>query len=206
MVTNAKIGTALVGGYLLGRTKKARLALGLGMFLVGRKLRLDPDALRRTLSDTPLLGELNGQVREQIVEATRTAAKGALTKRVGGLADSLHERTLGLRGDVDRDGDRDDAEADGRAGSSEAAAEEEREDAPARRSTRRPASGAGTSRRSTAPARRDASRDGRSTTRTAGKAAAGGAGKATRKATSTARRTAKATTAGRSGRGGGEDA
>ncbi|MDX6237683.1 MAG: hypothetical protein QOG10_2498, partial [Kribbellaceae bacterium] len=35
MMTNAKIGTALVGGYLLGRTKKAKLALGLGMFLAG---------------------------------------------------------------------------------------------------------------------------------------------------------------------------
>src|SRR4051812_43467565 len=98
MMTNAKIGTALVGGYVLGRTKKAKLAIGLGMFLAGKKLPLNADALRQALWDSPVLGELNSQVREQIVDATRTAAKGALVQRASGLADTLHQRTQRLQG------------------------------------------------------------------------------------------------------------
>lgn len=98
MTTNAKIAVAVVGGYVLGRTKKARLALGLGMFLAGRKLPLNPEALRKALMESPVLAELNGQVREQIVDATRDGAKGALTRRIGSLADTLHQRTLGLDG------------------------------------------------------------------------------------------------------------
>lgn len=104
MMTNAKIGTALVGGYLLGRTKKAKLAIGLGMFLAGRKISLDPQAIRKLVADSPVLGALNTQVREEIIGATKTAATSALTKRVSGLADSLHERTLGL-GDSGGSGD-----------------------------------------------------------------------------------------------------
>jgi hypothetical protein len=95
---------------LLGRTKKAKLALGLGMFLAGKKFALDGDALRKALG-SPVISELNGQVREQIVDAARTAAKEALTKRVGGIADSLHERSLALNRAGHED-DLDDAQDD----------------------------------------------------------------------------------------------
>ncbi|WP_405774397.1 hypothetical protein [Streptomyces sp. NBC_00859] len=114
MKCNGKIGVALVGGYLLGRTKKAKLAIGLGMFLAGKKLSLDPAQLGRMVADSPVLGSLNSQVRKELVEATKSAATSALTKRATGLADSLHERTLGLddpdgpRGKKARDADADD--------------------------------------------------------------------------------------------------
>lgn len=91
---NAKIGVALVGGYFLGRTRKAKLAIGMGMFLAGKKL--DPQQLMKTVTDNPLLSGLSDQVRKDLVGATTTAAAGALTKRAGGLADSLRERTLDL--------------------------------------------------------------------------------------------------------------
>ncbi|MFJ6851506.1 hypothetical protein ACIQM3_13365 [Streptomyces sp. NPDC091271] len=96
MTGNAKIGAALVGGYLLGRTKKAKLAIGFGMFLAGKKLSLDPRQLGRMLADSPLVGGLNDQVRKELVGATKTAATNALTQRATGLADSLHKRTLEL--------------------------------------------------------------------------------------------------------------
>ncbi|MFD6274891.1 hypothetical protein ACFWFI_04835 [Streptomyces sp. NPDC060209] len=96
MTVNAKIGAALVGGYLLGRTKKAKLAIGFGMFLAGKKLSLDPKQLGRMLADSPLLGTLNDQVRNELVGATKTAATNALTQRATGLADSLRKRTLEL--------------------------------------------------------------------------------------------------------------
>ncbi|MFE9723706.1 hypothetical protein ACFYQ5_08950 [Streptomyces sp. NPDC005794] len=96
MTGNAKIGVALVGGYLLGRTKKAKLAIGFGMFLAGKKLSLDPKQLGRMLTDSPILGTLNDQVRNELVGATKTAATNALTDRATGLADSLRKRTLEL--------------------------------------------------------------------------------------------------------------
>ncbi|WP_030746256.1 hypothetical protein [Streptomyces sp. NRRL F-5135] len=96
MMTNAKIGVALVGGYALGRTKKAKLAIGLGMFLAGRKLSVDPRQLGRLVADSPFLSSLNDQARRELVDATKSAATSALTRRVSGLADSLHERTLDL--------------------------------------------------------------------------------------------------------------
>ncbi|MFJ9886969.1 hypothetical protein ACIQRW_14015 [Streptomyces sp. NPDC091287] len=96
MTKNAKIGAALVGGYLLGRTKKAKLALGFGMFLLGKKIDLDPRQLGRMLADSPVLGSLNDQVRKELVDATRTAATKAVTQRAGSLADSLQQRTQAL--------------------------------------------------------------------------------------------------------------
>ena len=96
MTVNAKIGAALVGGYLLGRTKKAKLAIGFGMFLAGKKLSLDPKQLSRMLAESPLLGTVNDQVRKELVGATKTAATNALTQRATGLADSLRKRTLEL--------------------------------------------------------------------------------------------------------------
>ncbi|MGW3012320.1 hypothetical protein ACWC9R_26305 [Streptomyces sp. NPDC001219] len=95
-MSNAKIGVALVGGYLLGRTKKAKLAIGLGMFLAGKKLNLDARQLGALVANSPVLGPLNDQVRKELVDATKAAAGTALTQRMSGLADTLHERTAAL--------------------------------------------------------------------------------------------------------------
>lgn len=150
MMTHAKIGVALVGGYLLGRTKKAKMALGLGLFLAGKKLNLDPKQLGTLVANSPVLGPLNDQVRKELVDATKAAAGTALTQRMSGLADSLHERTLALdegrdvSGETERtadderaaaddeeqapeDGTRGDAEDDG------GAADVEEKDAPSRK-------------------------------------------------------------------------
>lgn len=93
---NVKTGLALAGGYLLGRTKKAKLAIGFGMFLAGKKLPLDPRELGRLVSTSPVLAGLSNQVRGELLDATKSAASSALTHRMTGLADSLHERTLSL--------------------------------------------------------------------------------------------------------------
>lgn len=192
MMTNAKIGVAVVGGYMLGRTKKAKLALGLGMFLAGKKFALDGDALRKALN-SPVIGELNGQVREQIVDATRSAAKDALTKRVGGIADSLHQRSLALsRADDDVDDaegtDDDEPRADRDMDGADAAAPDGRDAKDAKdekkgtksggRSVARSSSGGtGKARRAAGAAGKAAGGTGRSATRgTTG--AARGAGKA----------------------------
>ncbi|MFJ2342123.1 hypothetical protein [Streptomyces antimycoticus] len=126
MMTNGKIAVAVVGGYLLGRTKKAKLAFGLGMLLAGKKITLDPQQLKKSLAEMPLLSGLNGQVRQELVDATRQAATKAVSDRVGGLADSLHERTALLRGASEDARDEDeDARDEGRAEDEEPAEREE---------------------------------------------------------------------------------
>ncbi|NEC12360.1 hypothetical protein G3I34_08680 [Streptomyces sp. SID8014] len=162
MADNVKIGAALVGGYLLGRTKKAKLAIGFGMFLAGKKLDLDPKKIGGMLVDSPVLGGLSDQVRKDLVGATRTAATNALTQRATSLADSLHERTLRLddpdaaRDEGERDADGDDgAEGDDARGEAEDGTtgredrDEEPEEKPAR--SRKSASGRGASRGSGGP-------------------------------------------------------
>lgn len=103
MMTNGKIAVAVAGGYLLGRTKKAKLALGLGMLLAGKKITLDPQQLARAVADSPLLSGLNAQARKELAGAAKTAATSALSTRMNGLADSLHDRTLSLRGEEDEE-------------------------------------------------------------------------------------------------------
>ncbi|MGW9250054.1 MULTISPECIES: hypothetical protein [unclassified Streptomyces] len=119
MTKNAKIGAALVGGYLLGRTKKAKLALGFGMFLVGKKFDLDPRQLGRTLANSPVLGSLNDQVRKELVDATRTAATKAVTQRAGSLADSLQQRTRALESGPEADEEEPDDDDEAGAGRDE---------------------------------------------------------------------------------------
>ncbi|MGW4076388.1 hypothetical protein ACWELB_23265 [Streptomyces asiaticus] len=114
-MTNGKIAVAVVGGYLLGRTKKAKLAVGLGMLLAGKKITLDPQQLKKSLAEAPLLSGLNSEVRKELVDATRQAATKAVSGRVSGLADSLHERTALLRGEGEGEGgDEEPAEAPAR--------------------------------------------------------------------------------------------
>ncbi|MGA5064431.1 hypothetical protein ACPB9E_11740 [Streptomyces exfoliatus] len=148
MTKNVKIGVALVGGYLLGRTKKAKLALGFGLFLAGRKLDLDPRRVGQALAASPLVGSLNDQVRQELVEATKTAATQALTKRATGLADSLSRRTQAIgRPDealqdegADRDdGDDEDLRADADAEYDDGAEYEDGDEERAKRASRRKA-------------------------------------------------------------------
>ncbi|MFD8622588.1 hypothetical protein ACFV4E_01640 [Streptomyces hygroscopicus] len=136
-MTNGKIAVAITGGYLLGRTKKAKLALGLGMLLAGKKIALDPQQLKKALAETPLLSGLNGQVRKELADATRQAATKAVSDRVNGLADALHERTAALRGGgaEERGEDEEPAEEEGAEGAegaegTEADAESEPEPKP----------------------------------------------------------------------------
>ncbi|KAA6216329.1 hypothetical protein [Streptomyces filamentosus] len=94
---SARIGTALVGGYVLGRTKKAKLALGLAMALAGSRVK--PGQLGKTLAHSPFLNSVNEQVRGELMTAGKAAATTVLNARAGRLADTLHDRTEELRGE-----------------------------------------------------------------------------------------------------------
>ncbi|MBO8194048.1 hypothetical protein ITI46_20615 [Streptomyces oryzae] len=93
---------AVAGGYFLGRTRKAKLALTLGSVVAGRRLGLDPQELLRTgvrkIAETPQFEELTDQIKHQLMAAARTAVSSAANRRLETLADSLRERTDRLGG------------------------------------------------------------------------------------------------------------
>lgn len=122
MNTGTKIGAAVLGGYLLGRRRKAKLALAFGGWMVGKKLNLDPKALAAQLGkevqSSPQFGELRNQLRNEVVTVGRTAATDLIAAQTNRLADTLHERTESLKGVTAP------AESDERGGDPDAEAEQ----------------------------------------------------------------------------------
>lgn len=128
-MNNAKIGTALLGGYVLGRTKKAKLAIGLGALLAGSRIK--PGQVGKALQDSPFLHTLTDQVRSELTDAGKAAATTVLSAKADNLADALHQRTAGLRerGQEQEADDEAETDADDRdAAENEDEAEDEAED------------------------------------------------------------------------------
>jgi hypothetical protein len=94
MMSKARIGAAVVGGYVLGRRKKAKLALGLGLLLIGAGARRQ--AFARALSETPIIGTVNERLRGELSGAGKAAATAVLTASADRLADAVHDRTVDL--------------------------------------------------------------------------------------------------------------
>src|SRR5689334_8606499 len=96
-----KIGAAAAGGYLLGRTKKAKAAIGLAMWLAGRKRPADlaRDQASKLLTSPQVL-ELVGQLRGPLLAAGRQAALAVVEGQAGKLSDNLQRRTEKLGGSV----------------------------------------------------------------------------------------------------------
>ncbi len=88
-----KLSAAVIGGYVLGRTKKGKAAIGLALWLAGRQAGLRPGAL---LANAPELGKLATQLKGPAVKAVRRAATATLESRTTALADSLQRRTASL--------------------------------------------------------------------------------------------------------------
>ncbi|MCX5317574.1 histone protein [Streptomyces sp. NBC_00154] len=98
--TKATLAAALVGGYVLGRTKKGKLALSLATYLAGKRLGLDPRQLAtegmRRLGEIPQVAELQDQLKGEFLEAGRKAVTAAATRGMGTLSDTLRDRTASL--------------------------------------------------------------------------------------------------------------
>ncbi|MEN2418225.1 DNA primase [Streptomyces rimosus] len=96
---------AVAGGYLLGRTKKAKLAIGIGSMVLGKRLNFSPQQLVSLVNDqiaaNPQLKELREQLRGDLKGVGKAATGALVTKRLDSLADSLHERTLNVRDQLD---------------------------------------------------------------------------------------------------------
>ncbi|MEI5009167.1 hypothetical protein RB196_19410 [Streptomyces sp. PmtA] len=98
--TKMALAAAIAGGYVLGRTKKGKLALSVGTYLAGRRFGLEPRQLAaegmRRLGEIPQVAELQDQLKGEVLEAGRKAVTAAATRSMGTLAATLHERTAGL--------------------------------------------------------------------------------------------------------------
>jgi hypothetical protein len=104
MNDSAKIGLAIAGGYVLGRTKKGKAALGLALWMASSRLGIRPGQLAREgltkLAATPQIAALGSQLRGPVAQAGRRAAVATLESRMERFADSLQERTSSLSGRV----------------------------------------------------------------------------------------------------------
>jgi hypothetical protein len=122
------------GGYLLGRTKKGKLALAVGLLFLARRLGITPQDLARKgmeqISDMPEFAKLGEQVRDEFMQAARTAVTTTVNRRIDGLSETLRARTEGFAeadgGEQQKTGE----EEDDRRGADEESASEESEGKP----------------------------------------------------------------------------
>lgn len=137
MESSKKVGlaAAVAAGYVLGRTKKGKLALGLAPLVAGAQLPMNPRELvilaMRRLAENPTVGPLVEQARGEVLGAGRSALSASANRRLEVLADSLQQRTEALL-DVPDEGEEDEEEnEDEEAGEEEFEDEDEAEDEPA---------------------------------------------------------------------------
>ncbi|MFE8948786.1 DNA primase [Streptomyces sp. NPDC007856] len=98
------LGLAIGAGYLLGRTKKLKMAVAVGSLVAGKKLNLGPGALatmaRQQLRDNPQFKEIGDQLREDLRGVGKAASGAMVERQMGALADRLHDRTAHVRDEL----------------------------------------------------------------------------------------------------------
>lgn len=95
------LGLAIGAGYVLGRTRKMKLALAVGTAIAGKRKQLNPRALTNLFDEqlrkNPELKAIGDQLRKDL-RGVGSAASGALVERqIDSLADRLHGRTEQVR-------------------------------------------------------------------------------------------------------------
>ncbi|WP_424862651.1 histone protein [Streptomyces sp. MMS24-I29] len=110
-VNRLLLAVAVAGGYVLGRTKKGRLALTVASYAAGRHFGVEPRKIvtegAKRLGEIPQVADLGDQLRGELMAVGREAVSAAADRRLSAFADALHERTLRLEGsggEEDRDG------------------------------------------------------------------------------------------------------
>ncbi|MFE6525872.1 DNA primase [Streptomyces sp. NPDC057794] len=95
------LGLAIGAGYLLGRTKKLKMAMAVGGLVAGKKLNLSPrmvaDLLQEQLKNNPQFKEIGDQLREDLRGVGKAASGAMVERQIDALADRLHGRTAQVR-------------------------------------------------------------------------------------------------------------
>ncbi|RYJ29130.1 hypothetical protein CU044_2223 [Streptomyces sp. L-9-10] len=149
--TKATLAAGVAAGYVVGRTKNGKLALGLLSVVAGRSL--DPLSLIgqgiRKLAESPQFGQLSEQVRGELLTSGRSALSGMTNRGVASVTDALQQRTRSLL-ESEADSEAEDEEPDEESyedsapeepeeeEEEEEQEEEEEEEEPPRRTRRRP--------------------------------------------------------------------
>jgi hypothetical protein len=111
--TKASLAAAIAGGYILGRTKKGRLALTSVAFLLGRRFNADPKQLVaegvQRLREVPQVSELEQQVKTEGLDVARKALSSVvgrgLKSATGGLSSHLPGADVAKKGHEDGHGE-----------------------------------------------------------------------------------------------------
>lgn len=99
MKCGARVAMGVAGGYLLGRTKKMKLALMLGGMAAGRRAGGPGELLAqgsKLLERSPELAALTDQVRGRLLDAGKGAAMAAAARQVESLTDRVGKRVESL--------------------------------------------------------------------------------------------------------------
>ncbi|MFF5496560.1 DNA primase [Streptomyces aquilus] len=95
------LGLAVGAGYVLGRTKKLKLAFAVGTLVAGKRMQLSPRALADLVSgqlrDNPQFKEIGDQLREDLRGVGKAASGAMVERQLDALADRLHGRTAQVR-------------------------------------------------------------------------------------------------------------
>jgi hypothetical protein len=108
MSAQTKIVVGVLGGYLLGRTKKFRLALTLGSALAGQRLVNHREDLlaqgSKLLEGNPQLKQLQNQITGRLLDVAREAALVAVATRVESLTKSIQPQQKSGEGEGEEQG------------------------------------------------------------------------------------------------------
>ncbi len=106
MDDKVKLAGLLLGGYLLGRTKKMRLALMIAAGIAGKRLKDESQGagllgglggLRDSVLSSPEIKRLQGEVTGKLVGAGKAAALAAANRRIDSLSSTIQDQTERLR-------------------------------------------------------------------------------------------------------------
>ncbi|MFC8359091.1 DNA primase [Streptomyces griseorubiginosus] len=95
------MGLAVGAGYLLGRTKKLKLAFAVGSIVAGKRMHLSPkmvaDLVSQQLLKNPQFKEIGDTLREDLRGVGKAASGAMVERQIEALADRLHGRTAEVR-------------------------------------------------------------------------------------------------------------
>src|SRR6478609_1411564 len=133
MSATTKIAVGVASGYLLGRTKKLRLAITVGSMLAGQRIATNPQALlaegSKLAENNPELKKLQDQLTGRLLDAVKAAALTQATSRIENVTKSL---TAGPSSEEDEEEheDEDEESEDEEEPEDEAGPEDEAEEEP----------------------------------------------------------------------------
>ncbi|MEU0950441.1 DNA primase [Streptomyces canus] len=137
------LGLAVGAGYLLGRTKKLKLAFAVGTLVAGKRMHLSPravaDLVSQQLLKNPQFKEIGDTLREDLRGVGKAASGAMVERQIDAIADRLHGRTAqvrdqlsgvapdvpGLSDDEDEESEGDEEPDEEETGTTEAEADEE---------------------------------------------------------------------------------